>query len=120
LGCGEALLGGDDVDAADIQDRLDIVDGVPDCAAADAEQLSEGTPRHRAYFLAGRREAVATLWQRAVDRGDASPDTDVDDVIDILFGPLIFRRLTGHYDLTDEHAEKLARTALDGLMRSTV
>ncbi|MFI1370023.1 TetR/AcrR family transcriptional regulator C-terminal ligand-binding domain-containing protein [Streptomyces griseochromogenes] len=65
-------------------------------------------------------DAVATLWQRAVDRGDASPDTDVDDVIDILFGPLIFRRLTGHYDLTDEHAEKLARTALDGLMRSTV
>ncbi|AJT62551.1 hypothetical protein T261_0862 [Streptomyces lydicus] len=31
-----------------------------------------------------------------------------------------FRRLTGHYDLTDEHAEKLARTALDGLVRSTV
>jgi AcrR family transcriptional regulator len=74
-------------------------------------------PYFREYFLAGRREAIATLWQRAVDRGDASPDTGIDDVIDILFGPLVFRRLTGHYDLTDERAEKLARTALDGLMR---
>jgi hypothetical protein len=77
-------------------------------------------PYFRAYFLTGRREAVATLWRRAVDRGDASPDTDIDDVIDLLFGPLVFRRLTGHYGLTDEHAEKLARTALDGLMRPVV
>ncbi|MER5548983.1 hypothetical protein ACWDBD_45565 [Streptomyces sp. NPDC001118] len=45
---------------------------------------------------------------------------DVIDILFILFGPLIFRRLTGHHDLTNEHAEKLARTALDGLMRSTV
>jgi AcrR family transcriptional regulator len=77
-------------------------------------------PYFRAYFLTGRREAVATLWRRAVDRGDASPDTDIDDVIDLLFGPLVFRRLTGHYGLTDAHAEKLARTALDGLMRPVV
>jgi AcrR family transcriptional regulator len=77
-------------------------------------------PYFRAYFLTGRREAIATLWRRAVDRGDASPDTDIDDVIDLLFGPLVFRRLTGHYGLTDEHAEKLARTALDGLMRPVV
>jgi AcrR family transcriptional regulator len=77
-------------------------------------------PYFRAYFLTGRREAIATLWRRAVDRGDASPDTDIDDVIDLLFGPLVFRRLTGHYGLTDAHAEKLARTALDGLMRPVV
>ncbi|WP_282680421.1 hypothetical protein [Mycolicibacterium fortuitum] len=37
-------------------------------------------------------------------------------MIDILFGPLIFRRMTGHYPLTEEHARQLAATALRGLL----
>jgi Tetracyclin repressor-like, C-terminal domain len=68
------------------------------------------------YFLAGRRLAITELWQRALDRGDADASVPVDDVIEILFGPLIFRRLTGHYALTDEHARALADAALDGLL----
>ncbi len=76
-----------------------------------------GAPYFREYFLTGRREAIATLWRRALDRGDGDPAIPVDDVIDILFGPLIFRRLTGHYELTDEHAATLAASALRGLLR---
>jgi AcrR family transcriptional regulator len=75
-----------------------------------------GAAYFREYFLAGRREAVAELWQRAVDRGEVDPAIAVDDVIDILFGPLIFRRFTGHYPLTEEHARALAETALKGLL----
>lgn len=75
-----------------------------------------GAAYFREYFLAGRREAIATLWRRAVDRGEADRAIAVDDVIDVLFGPLIFRRLTGHYDLTEEHARTLAATALSGLL----
>ena len=77
-----------------------------------------GAAYFREYFLDGRRAAITTLWRRGIERGDAEPNLAVDDVIDILFGPLIFRRMTGHYDLTDEHAERLARTALRGLLRS--
>ncbi|MFC9846016.1 hypothetical protein ACFWFF_04585 [Streptomyces sp. NPDC060223] len=29
----------------------------------------------------------------------------MDDVFDLLFEPLIFRRLTSHHDLREEHAE---------------
>jgi AcrR family transcriptional regulator len=76
-----------------------------------------GAAYFRQYFLSGRREAIATLWQRAVDRGDADARTPVDDVIDILFGSLIFRRLTGHYQLSDEAAASLAENALHGLLR---
>lgn len=76
-----------------------------------------GAPYFREYFLNGRRAAIAELWRRALARGDADPGVTVDDVIDILFGPLIFRRLTGHYALTDEAAASLARTALRGLLR---
>lgn len=75
-----------------------------------------GAAYFREYFLAGRRQAITELWQRALDRGDADPSVSIDDVIDVLFGPLIFRRLTGHYGLTDEHARSLADAALDGLL----
>jgi len=75
-----------------------------------------GAAYFREYFLAGRRAAITELWQRAVDRGEADPSIAVDDVIDILFGPLIFRRLTGHYTLTEHHARALAGTALKSLL----
>ncbi|MFV8171395.1 TetR/AcrR family transcriptional regulator [Mycolicibacterium peregrinum] len=78
-----------------------------------------GAAYFREYFLSGRRAAITELWQRGVDRGDADAGTAIDDVIDILFGPLIFRRMTGHYALTDEHARQLAATALRGLLPNT-
>ncbi|MBM9504344.1 TetR/AcrR family transcriptional regulator [Actinacidiphila acididurans] len=77
---------------------------------------SAGAAYFRAYFLAGRRTAITGLWQRAVASGAADPAVPVDDAIDILFGPLIFRRLTGHYPLTEEHARTLALSALRGLL----
>ncbi|PJJ63849.1 TetR/AcrR family transcriptional regulator [Compostimonas suwonensis] len=75
-----------------------------------------GAAYFRKYFLDGRRAAITDLWQRGIDRGDADPSIPIDDVIDVLFGPLVFRRLTGHYALTDEHARTLAQTALAGLL----
>jgi Tetracyclin repressor-like, C-terminal domain len=57
------------------------------------------------------------LWDRARERGDAREDLSIDDVIDILFGPLIFRLLTDHLGLTEENAIRLAETALSGLLR---
>lgn len=70
----------------------------------------------RAYFLAGRRTAVGILWQRAVERGDVRTDVDVDTAVDLLFGSLVFRRLTGQQPLTDEAAEAIATAALHGLL----
>ncbi len=75
-----------------------------------------GAAYFREYFLSGRRAAITKLWRRGVDRGEADAGTAIDDVIDILFGPLIFRRMTGHYPLTEEHARQLAATALRGLL----
>ncbi|MFJ5265546.1 TetR/AcrR family transcriptional regulator [Streptomyces sp. NPDC088387] len=74
-------------------------------------------PYFREYFLTGRREAVGVLWQRALDRGEVDPGIEVDDVIDMLFGPLVFRRLTGHCALSEDHARALARSALAGLLQ---
>ncbi|MGB3335286.1 MAG: TetR/AcrR family transcriptional regulator [Mycobacterium sp.] len=71
-----------------------------------------GAAYFRDYFLDGRRAAITELWKRGVSRGDVDADIAIDDVIDLLFGPLIFRRMSGHCPLTEEHARRLAEVAL--------
>src|SRR6478735_10702896 len=71
-----------------------------------------GAAYFRAWFLAGRRMAVARLWERGVERGDVRADVDVDTATDLLFGPLVFRLMTGHLPLTDDAAGAVARAAL--------
>jgi AcrR family transcriptional regulator len=78
-----------------------------------------GAAYFRAWFLAGRRTAVARLWQRGVDRGDVRPGVDVDTATDLLFGPLVFRLLTGHLPLTARGADAIADAALGGLLQRT-
>ncbi|WP_420108458.1 TetR/AcrR family transcriptional regulator [Mycolicibacter arupensis] len=75
-----------------------------------------GAAYFRQYFLDGRRTAITDLWQRGVTRGDVDANTAIDDVIDLLFGPLIFRRMTGHCQLTEAHARRLATAALGGVL----
>jgi AcrR family transcriptional regulator len=79
----------------------------------------DGAAYFREYYLYGRRTGFAILWQRAIDRGDVNPEIRFDDATDLLFGPLIFRRISGHYELTDDNAAALTNAALTGLLRST-
>jgi AcrR family transcriptional regulator len=76
-----------------------------------------GAAYFREYFLAERDQVMAQLWQRALDRGEADPDTDLDTVIDILAGPLVFRRIAGHRALSEDGARKIARAVVRGLLR---
>lgn len=75
-----------------------------------------GAAYFRAWFLASRRAAVHTLWERGLARGDVRAEVDVDTATDLLFGPLVFRLMTGHLPLTDDAAEAVARAALHGLL----
>jgi AcrR family transcriptional regulator len=76
----------------------------------------EGARFFREFFLAGRREAIATLWRRALDRGEVDVEIDVEVATDVLFGPLIFRLLSGHAPLNESEAEAIAAAALHGLL----
>ncbi|OMC07965.1 hypothetical protein A5735_02300 [Mycolicibacter heraklionensis] len=75
-----------------------------------------GATYFREYFLDGRRAAITELWRRGVARGDVDADIAVDDIIDLLFGPLIFRRMSGHCPLTEDRARRLAEAALRGAL----
>jgi hypothetical protein len=44
------------------------------------------------------------------------PGISAGTATDILFGPLIFRLLTGHAPLTTEQADAISIAALDGLL----
>jgi AcrR family transcriptional regulator len=79
----------------------------------------DGARYFRDYFLAGRRAEIATLWARASEAGITRPGVDAEVATDILFGPLIFRLLTGHADLSDENAAAIADAALDGLLKKS-
>jgi len=70
----------------------------------------------RAWFLAGRRRAVATLWQRGLERGDVRAGVDVETATDLLLGPLVLRLMTGHLPVTDDSTASLAEAALHGLI----
>lgn len=75
-----------------------------------------GAEYFREFFLTGRRKLVAGLWERGVAQGRLDPAVDVEVATDLLFGPLIFRLLSGHAPLTPENAEAIARAALAGLI----
>jgi AcrR family transcriptional regulator len=70
----------------------------------------------RDFFLAGRREASAELWRRAVARGEVRASVEADTATDLLFGPLIFRLISGHAPLTEAAATAVADAALNGLL----
>lgn len=61
---------------------------------------SQGSPEaqdtFRAQFLDERRAVVSQIWHRGVERGELRADIDPDTAMDLIYGPAIFRLLTGH------------------------
>jgi AcrR family transcriptional regulator len=63
-------------------------------------------------YLAPRRAIVFRVLQRAVDRGELAPDTDLAFVHDLLVGPLFMRAVVWGRPLADDTAEKTADVIL--------
>jgi AcrR family transcriptional regulator len=72
----------------------------------------------RMHWLGPRRVATADVLQRAVERREIRPDTDVPLVMDQLYAPIYYRLLMGHAPLTSAMAEALVRTTLEGIRRN--
>lgn len=75
----------------------------------------DGAAYLRDHFLAAHRAEIARLWERAVAAGLTRPGIDAEIATDVLSGPLIFRLLTGHAELSDANAAAVADAALNGL-----
>jgi len=72
----------------------------------------------RERFLYARRHAARVMWRRGVDRGEICEEIDGEIVLDLIYGPTIFRLLAGHGLLNDSESEAIIRAAFGGLRRS--
>jgi len=73
----------------------------------------------RERFLKSRRDTVRTMWQRGVARGEVSASVDCNLVIDLIYGPLVFRLLTGHGPLNSAEATAIVAAVFAGVGGST-
>lgn len=71
----------------------------------------------RERFLFPRRDAARVMWRRGVDRGELRDDVDSDIVLDLIYGPMVFRLLAGHGSLSDSESEALVRAIFGGIRR---
>lgn len=69
----------------------------------------------RERFLFVRRDAARLMWRRGVDRGEIRDDVDSDIVLDLMYGPMIFRLLAGHGSVSDSESERLVRVIFSGI-----
>jgi hypothetical protein len=55
------------------------------------------------------------MWRRGVDRGEIRKEIDAEIVLDLVYGPMIFRLLAGHGSLNDLESEAMIEAIFGGL-----
>lgn len=79
-------------------------------------QSDEAFKKHfNERFLKSRRADVTVMWERAIKRKEINPQLDVDLVLDLIYGPLVFRVMTGHAPLNDQQAEEMVAAVFSGI-----
>jgi hypothetical protein len=68
-----------------------------------------------ATFIAGRRDLLRGILQRAAERGEIDPSADLDVAIDFIFGLYWYRMLVGHLPLDQALATTMTDQLLHGL-----
>ena len=84
---------------------------------AEGQSDPEFLALFRERFLYARRDAARVMWQRGVERGEIRDDIDSDTVLDLIYGPLVFRMLAGHGPMNEVEAEKVVNAVFGGLRR---
>jgi AcrR family transcriptional regulator len=79
---------------------------------AEAQLSEEFALAFREQFIARRRQALTDLLQRGIDRGELAPDTDVEFVADMIYGPMWYRLLNRHAPIDDRFADRLSAFVL--------
>jgi AcrR family transcriptional regulator len=79
---------------------------------AQAQRDEDFRARFREKFVAERRGALRSIFLLAARRGQARPGLDPDIPVDLVFGAMWYRLLTGHAPLDRAFADQLADAAL--------
>jgi len=60
------------------------------------------------------REQHRTMVERAIERGEIAPQSDVDVIMDLLYGAAYHRLLQGHLEITPQFINLVARMVAQG------
>lgn len=71
----------------------------------------------RERFLYARRDSARVMWRRGVDRGEIREELDSDIVLDLIYGPMIFRLLAGHGSVSASESEAIVKAIFGGIRR---
>lgn len=69
-------------------------------------------------FLKPRRDSLLTLWRRGVERGEIRSEVDGGLVLDLIFGPIIYRLMAGHGSLEETQADEIVDAVFRGLEKN--
>jgi AcrR family transcriptional regulator len=70
---------------------------------------------YREHWVKPRRDDARRLLGRAIAAGELPKDSDVEVILDALFGPLYYRFLVKHAPLTSAFAEAIFRSVIAGV-----
>ncbi len=73
----------------------------------------------RERFLKSRRNDVRVICQRGIVRREIRAGMDSEIVLDLIYGPIIYRLLVGHGPLNAKEAETLVSAVFAGIQRSS-
>jgi AcrR family transcriptional regulator len=84
---------------------------------ASADPESELAKAFRNQVIMKSRETGRNLINLGIQSDSLKVNTDIDAVLDMLYGPVFFRLLAGHLALTADFATQLVDTIFDGIAR---
>lgn len=69
----------------------------------------------RERFLYARRDAARVMWRRGVHRGEIRKEIDGEIVLDLIYGPMVFRLHAGLGSLDDHESGSMTEAIFNGL-----
>ena len=85
---------------------------------ASADPESELAKAFRNQIILKSRESGRRLIEGAIQTREIALQTDIETVLDMIYGPLFFRLLAGHQPLSPTFAAQIIDTVFDGIGRS--
>ena len=82
---------------------------------AESQIDTEFASLFRKLFLKPRREAVGVIFDRGVERGEIEQNINRELVLDMIYGPAIYRMIIGHAPLENKLADEMVSILFCGL-----
>jgi AcrR family transcriptional regulator len=85
---------------------------------ASADSQTELSKVFRNHFILARREEGRRLLKLAIEQGEIRRDIDFEVALDLIYGPLFYRLLSGHARLSADFTDALLAHVLKGLQKT--